>query len=141
MTPPDREVTEALPCPFCGGADIRFDCHRGAGWGFDHRGDDVWSMCCYDCGATFPNRIVCHADRDGECSWVDCPQLRDGEPAKSGRSCPHDGPYEIADRALSERTPTLPEGREAKTIISKPEWHAPKIFRAALYALKDTPHE
>lgn len=31
---------------------------------------------------------ICHADRDGECHWSECPQLRDGEPAKSGRSCP-----------------------------------------------------
>ena len=30
----------------------------------------------------------CHADRDGDCGWRFCPQLRDGEPARSGRSCP-----------------------------------------------------
>lgn len=32
----------------------------------------------------------CHADRDGECCWQHCPQLRDGEPAKTGRHCPLD---------------------------------------------------
>jgi hypothetical protein len=32
----------------------------------------------------------CHADRDGDCSWVGCPQIRDGEPAKTGRHCPLD---------------------------------------------------
>ncbi len=32
----------------------------------------------------------CHANRDGECDWKDCPQLRDGEPPKSGRHCPLD---------------------------------------------------
>jgi hypothetical protein len=32
----------------------------------------------------------CHADRDGECVHKDCPQLRDGEPKKSGRHCPLD---------------------------------------------------
>lgn len=32
----------------------------------------------------------CHADRDGECKWRRCPQLRDGEPEKSGRHCPID---------------------------------------------------
>lgn len=32
----------------------------------------------------------CHADRDGDCTWEDCPQNRDGEPMKSGRHCPLD---------------------------------------------------
>jgi hypothetical protein len=32
---------------------------------------------------------TCRAARsDGECFWVLCPQLRDGEPRISGRSCP-----------------------------------------------------
>ena len=30
----------------------------------------------------------CHAGRDGDCIDKRCPQLRDGEPEKSGRSCP-----------------------------------------------------
>ncbi len=30
----------------------------------------------------------CAADRDGDCTHPECPQLRDGEPTKSGRSCP-----------------------------------------------------
>jgi hypothetical protein len=33
---------------------------------------------------------VCHADRDGDCSWSECPQLRDGEPVATGRHCPLD---------------------------------------------------
>ena len=33
-------------------------------------------------------RPKCHAGKDGECSWWLCPQTKDGEPAKSGRSCP-----------------------------------------------------
>lgn len=32
----------------------------------------------------------CHAQMDGDCDWKDCPQLRDGEPEKSGRHCPLD---------------------------------------------------
>ena len=32
----------------------------------------------------------CRAARDGECSAADCPQLRDDEPAKTGRHCPRD---------------------------------------------------
>jgi hypothetical protein len=31
----------------------------------------------------------CAADRDGDCTHGGCPQLRDGEPARTGRSCPH----------------------------------------------------
>ena len=32
----------------------------------------------------------CHANRDGDCFWEGCPQIRDGEPDKSGRHCPLD---------------------------------------------------
>lgn len=32
----------------------------------------------------------CQADCDDYCDWKDCPQLRDGEPDKSGRHCPLD---------------------------------------------------
>ena len=32
----------------------------------------------------------CHSSRDGECNDARCPQLRDGEPQKSGRHCPLD---------------------------------------------------
>ena len=30
----------------------------------------------------------CHADRDGECNWAPCPQVRDDEPHTTGRNCP-----------------------------------------------------
>ena len=43
---------EMKPCPFCTGTDIRIDAHLNAG----RAGETVYSMCCYDCGATFPNR-------------------------------------------------------------------------------------
>jgi|SRR6185436_15923450 len=33
---------------------------------------------------------ICHAAKDGDCNWLLCPQIRDGEPAKSGRHCPLD---------------------------------------------------
>jgi hypothetical protein len=32
----------------------------------------------------------CAASSDGECCHPQCPQLRDNEPAKSGRHCPID---------------------------------------------------
>ena len=31
---------------------------------------------------------ICHGHKDGECHWEQCPQLRDSEPATTGRSCP-----------------------------------------------------
>lgn len=30
----------------------------------------------------------CQSNNDGDCDDPQCPQKRDGEPAKSGRSCP-----------------------------------------------------
>ena len=30
----------------------------------------------------------CMADDDGDCTWIGCPQMPDGEPAKTGRVCP-----------------------------------------------------
>ncbi len=43
------------PCPFCGGTDIRCDEHPF----YDRYRTErfVFSMCCYKCGATFPNRF------------------------------------------------------------------------------------
>lgn len=32
----------------------------------------------------------CQSDDDGYCEWPGCPQLRDGEPKKTGRHCPLD---------------------------------------------------
>jgi hypothetical protein len=38
----------------------------------------------------YGTREFCHANRDGECDWEHCPQLRDGEPIKTARHCPLD---------------------------------------------------
>ena len=38
----------------------------------------------------YEDRERCHAASDGECDALTCPQLRDGEPAKTGRHCPID---------------------------------------------------
>jgi len=32
----------------------------------------------------------CQSNDDGDCSWTDCPQRRDGEPQATGRHCPLD---------------------------------------------------
>lgn len=45
------EDEKVLPCPFCSSTDIRFTRHKGV-----HSPTGVvWSTCCYNCGATFPN--------------------------------------------------------------------------------------
>lgn len=49
-------ATVDLPCPFCGGKDIRFTEHRGMGNRRLKGCENLWSTCCYDCGATFANR-------------------------------------------------------------------------------------
>jgi hypothetical protein len=33
---------------------------------------------------------LCHSSNDGECTWRECPQRKDGEPEKTGRHCPLD---------------------------------------------------
>jgi hypothetical protein len=38
----------------------------------------------------------CASNRDGECSHKQCPQIRDSEPAASGRHCPLDN-WEVPD--------------------------------------------
>lgn len=51
---------EWKPCPFCGGTDIRHTAHPNQRFGdWEHHPAEmpyIYSMCCYDCGATFPNR-------------------------------------------------------------------------------------
>lgn len=42
------------PCPHCGSKDIRHTKHD-QGYGI-HSGATIYSMCCYGCGATFPNK-------------------------------------------------------------------------------------
>lgn len=37
----------------------------------------------------YPHRSGrCRAGSDGDCDWPGCPQVRDGEPEKTGRPCP-----------------------------------------------------
>lgn len=38
----------------------------------------------------YRNGSACRANEDGECSWTECPQLRDNEPTTSRRHCPRD---------------------------------------------------
>jgi Lar family restriction alleviation protein len=56
----EQRLGMPLPCPFCGGNDIRFDEHGPMfvqiGERMAQNPDTIWSTCCYDCGAMFPNR-------------------------------------------------------------------------------------
>jgi len=48
-------MTDKLkPCPFCGGDNIKINCHKR----LESPTGEIWSMCCYACGATFPNRYI-----------------------------------------------------------------------------------
>jgi hypothetical protein len=40
----------------------------------------------------------CMANRDGDCDWSGCPQIRDGEPRKTGRHCPRDAGEKETER-------------------------------------------
>jgi hypothetical protein len=52
--------------------------------------EDIRAIEIKDDSTTEGGELMCHANRDGDCSWKDCPQLRDGEPKKTGRHCPFD---------------------------------------------------
>lgn len=74
---------ETAPCFYCG---------RGVD-------EDGGSLCEPECPSRYSHTILmkygdlairCHAGRDGECNWKDCPQERDGEPERSHRHCPFD---------------------------------------------------
>jgi len=55
-------MTELKPCPFCLNTDIRIDkhtkTHNNSRLPFYSPTGEIWSMCCYNCGATFPNRYT-----------------------------------------------------------------------------------
>lgn len=44
-----------------------------------------------------PELTTCASNRDGECNHKSCPQLRDNEPGKTGRSCPLPDVYDDLD--------------------------------------------
>ena len=60
---------------------------------------------------------ICHGHQDGECHWEQCPQLRDSEPAATGRSCPLPlDPVDIERAALARwghpAAPPVPDAGE-----------------------------
>lgn len=66
--------------------------HSGDGADLRRDGDEVADVTYGPEGQRIDKRPgqFCHADDDGDCTWTECPQLRDGEPAKSRRHCPLD---------------------------------------------------
>jgi DNA repair exonuclease SbcCD ATPase subunit len=54
----------------------------------------------------------CHASRgDGECNWKLCPQVREGEPKKTGRRCPLD--EEAIFKGLQQQLSEAQQERDA----------------------------
>ncbi len=63
------------------------------------------------------NPFQCRAGNDGDCIWEDCPQLRDGEPVATGRSCPLE-PWHLDEEgepAMTTPDPTQAEREAAVT--------------------------
>lgn len=53
----------------------------------------------------------CHAAADGDCIWPGCPQLRDGEPERSGRHCPYDNRCRYCGQPEAICNDECPEGQ------------------------------
>lgn len=51
---------------------------------------EVAEVTCRLCLTLLAREQRCHGDRDGDCDWESCPQIRDVEPAATGRHCPLD---------------------------------------------------
>lgn len=60
--------------------------------GKECRGNGGWSSHKRACKQWQESRALkrCAAGRDGDCTHIQCPQLRDGEPRATGRHCPLD---------------------------------------------------
>jgi hypothetical protein len=77
VTLPTYEACQAHLDQLCAAATER--ALKAAGWGLippPHK--HVWP----EAGNEW-----CQSARDGECNWPHCPQIRDNEPAATGRSC------------------------------------------------------
>jgi hypothetical protein len=63
----------------------------------------------------------CRSHRDGDCDWPGCPQLRDGEPARSGRPCPllnKHAPFESSPAPPAAPGPRVRPEERAEAILS-----------------------
>ena len=78
--------------------EVESDCHQARPTDFSlysYKGETaVWGRCsrCKEMAEFFGVKgfQYCHAQRDGDCIWIECPQLRDGEPVETNRHCPLD---------------------------------------------------
>lgn len=106
---------ELKPCPFCNGTAVSHvgcggffiqcnDCKARSGvtkgaagavyyWNRRPRPEPKTALAaaCVIAGSEIAAK-GCHSQRDGDCTWGPCPQVRDGEPAATGRHCPLDDP-------------------------------------------------
>lgn len=110
-TPCAHRINEGAPglCVNGGGPESEAPrCHK-CGHGSDLRADDDLVVCFDEeqcakrrsvatapkaptpaspADGSAPQAHTCRSGADGDCYWTGCPQERDGEPGKSGRSCP-----------------------------------------------------
>lgn len=75
---------------------VKIDCEHTYLWVGDPRIEQIVLEIL--AGGTYAERLAaheetlfgCRAGAEGVCLWPDCPQIRDGEPEASGRTCPLD---------------------------------------------------
>lgn len=73
----------------------------------------------------------CHGARDGDCIWEHCPQLRDNEPATTGRHCPLDKPCPDCGDYPYECICNPADSWPIKSTRSKPATFTPEAIEAA----------
>lgn len=86
----------------------------------------------------------CRAGSDGDCVWSACPQLRDGEPAASGRHCPLDlipDPYTPPEEQFCPACPTdMPQHRDTgRWVEVEGHEHTLPVLRPYVYLSDSTP--
>jgi hypothetical protein len=76
---------------------------------------------------------ICHGQKDGECHWEQCPQLRDSEPAATGRGCPLPLDPDDIERAVLAARPAAPPAPEppAEALAARPLLETPNGWEGA----------
>ncbi len=74
---------------------------------------------------------LCHAGKDGDCSWSECPQLHDGEPKKSGRHCPIDHGIDCEEYGLDVSGAVGSCNCRVASTTGSVKGHVPQGFRGS----------